>query len=108
MRTPLFAVSLFLALPASALRCGPGCYPFRLENHKKEVEVCACDAKPAFEKDFKAVVPSNEKPPKSGMPSWQADGIKVIEERNLDKQDAKEDQEKIDADAEGKRRAGLK
>lgn len=50
----------------------------------------------------------DEQPPSDKMPSWQREGVTVINAPNLEIEDRKMDQEKIDAEAEGKRRAGIK
>ncbi len=52
----------FLALPAIA--CDKGCVEYR--------ETCACDATPEKAPD---VPPSDEKPPRDKMPSYQREGI---------------------------------
>lgn len=51
---------------------------------------------------------SSEKPPKSGMPSWQAAGTVLVNAPSMADSDAKADAEKVNADKEGKRTAGIK
>lgn len=51
---------------------------------------------------------SNEKPPKDKMPSWQREGITVIDAPAMTTADEKEDLDKLNADKEGKRAAGLR
>jgi cytochrome b subunit of formate dehydrogenase len=50
---------------------------------------------------------SDEKPPTDKMPSWQREGIHVVEAPNMAYEDAKMDQERRDADAAGKKAAGI-
>jgi hypothetical protein len=51
---------------------------------------------------------SDEKPPSDKMPSYQREGITVIDAPNMAAEDTKADQEKIQADAQGKKSAGIK
>lgn len=55
-----------------------------------------------------AVKPSDELPPSDKMPSWQREGVTVVDAPNLEAQDRKDDDEKVAADKEGKSKAGLK
>jgi|SRR6266850_2337763 len=48
---------------------------------------------------------SDEKPPKDKMPSYERDGIKADTPPSLASDDAKQDQEKAQADAQGKKAA---
>lgn len=51
---------------------------------------------------------SDEKPPSDKMPSYQREGVTVINAPNMADEDAKSDRDKIDANAEGRKSAGLK
>lgn len=87
-----------LLVAANAVACQPGCYSYQ--------GICACDQ--VAEKAVQTFQPSNEKPPKSGMPSYQAENIKAEMPASMAGQDAKLDQEKADADVQGKKLAGLR
>ena len=80
-----------------AIACGKNEYEYNGE--------CVVDIKPITPDPVK---PSDEKPPEDKMPSYQREGITVIDAPNMATQDAKDDQEKLDADKEGKQRAGIK
>lgn len=54
------------------------------------------------------VQPSDEKPPSDKMPSYEREGANVIDAPNMGDADAKADQDKRDAEAQGKHSAGLK
>lgn len=66
---------------------------------------CVADIQPIT---APAVQPSDEKPPTDKMPSYQREGITVIDAPSTTASDAKADQDKADADAQGKESAGLK
>lgn len=51
---------------------------------------------------------STEKPPSDKMPSYQREGITVINAPNMALSDEKADQDKASADREGKRKAGIR
>ncbi len=51
---------------------------------------------------------SDEKPPRSGMPSWQNPNVHVLELPSLAADDANQDKARDQADVQGKKRAGLK
>jgi hypothetical protein len=51
---------------------------------------------------------SDEKPPSDKMPSYQREGIKVIDVPSTMHDDAMADQEKRDAEDQGKKAAGIK
>jgi hypothetical protein len=53
------------------------------------------------------VKPSDEKPPKDKMPSYEREGVKALMLPPLTAQDEKQDQEKTDAVAQGKSAAGV-
>lgn len=50
---------------------------------------------------------SDEKPPRDKMPSWQREGVTVVDRPSTSDSDAKADLEKVSADKEGKRTAGI-
>jgi hypothetical protein len=77
-------VLAWVALPL-LLACDQGC-----EEHSG---VCACSGTPEV---APPVIPSDEKPPKSGMPSYQAEGIKVDTPKSLISEDAKMDDKKAE------------
>lgn len=54
------------------------------------------------------VQPSDEKPPEGRMPSWQRDGVFIVDVKNWDTEDRKADQDKLDADKDGKKAAGIR
>ena len=90
----LFLTSSVFAAPVT---CGKGSFEYRGE--------CVVDIPPIT---AEAVLPSDEVPPKDKMPSWQREGITVIEAPNLADADAKADAEIRAANMEGKRAAGIK
>jgi hypothetical protein len=65
---------------------------------------CSKDIQPEI---APSVQPSDEKPPKSGMPSYQAEGVNAVMPPSCAAEDAKQDQAKAEAEAQGKRAAGL-
>lgn len=79
--------------------CRSGCFDYR--------GTCTCEIQPnkADEKDF--VKPSDEKPPKNVQPCWQTGLCTVVDAPNMASEDAKWDAEKLAADREGKRSAGI-
>ncbi len=83
---------LLLASPVVALECGKGCYEY---DH-----TCACDAAPESAPPAK---PSDEKPPRSG----RHEVTDAAMPQSLIYQDAKQDQDKKDADTAGKLAAGI-
>ena len=87
---------LLLSAPAFAVTCEKGCYEYRDE--------CACDI-PVI--TAPPVQPSDEKPPEGKMPSWQREGIQVMDAKNMAYEDAKADDEKREADEQGKKAAGI-
>lgn len=66
--------------------------------------LCASDQMPEISPSVK---PSDEKAPQSGMPSYQAAGVKATEPQSLIYQDAKQDQDRKDAESAGKIAAGV-
>jgi hypothetical protein len=87
---------VLLAVPVSAVACPKGSFEYNGE--------CAVDIQPIT---AEAVKPSDEKPPSDKMPSYQREGIKVIDAPNMAFEDAKADQDKRDADLDGKKAAGI-
>lgn len=55
-----------------------------------------------------SVKPSDEKPPEDKMPSWQRADVKVIDAPSMTASDEKADRERAEAEADGKRKAGVK
>lgn len=90
-------LAVLLLVPMSAVACDKGCYVFK--------DTCACDASPEL---APSVEPSDEKPPSDKMPSYQREGIKLIDVPSMTAADAKLDREKSDANKEGKAAAGIK
>lgn len=90
---PLILIAL-LAMPA--LACKEGYVPTDVPGVCQESDVT------------NVVKPSNEKPPSEKMPSYQREGVFIVNCPSTADADAREDQEKRDAISEGRRRAGLK
>lgn len=87
-----------LLIASQALACAPGCLPYE--------GVCAC-SQPA-EKVEQTYKPSDEKPPRDKMPSYQREGIKAEMPSSLASEDAKLDEDKAKAEIQGKKAAGIK
>lgn len=92
----MWMLLFLLAMPAWSA-CGPGCFEFR--------DGCACDAPKEIAQPVK---PSDEKPKQSGRPSFESEGLTLDERPSLAAQDQKRDDEKVAADREGKKAAGIK
>jgi len=93
-----FALMLFIPTVSIAGSCKPGYVPSDTPG------VC-------LEKPVTATNPewvSEEKPPSDKMPSYQREGITVINAPNMADEDAKSDRDRSDATAEGRKSAGLK
>ena len=90
-------ILLTFLLSSNAGACDSGCTPYQ--------GTCACDQKP---EPAPSVKPSDEKPPRSGMPSYQDPSVKATTPSNLTVQDMKWDQERTDADTQGKKAAGIR
>ena len=90
----LFSLVLFVA--PSVYACPSGCIPYH--------EVCACDQKP---EEAKAVKPDDAKPHEKGSPAYESGEVNIISAPSLTQSDEKLDQDKRNADAEGKKAAGL-
>ena len=63
---------------------------------------------PAEKDTTPSVQPLDEKPPSDKMPSYQRVGINALTPPSLAAQDARDDEEKSQADTQGKKSAGLK
>lgn len=85
------------AVLAVAVICAAGCYPYK--------DTCACDA-PV--EQAVPVKPSDDVAPTDKMPSYQREGVTVIDVPNTYAADLKADRDKADANAQGKMSAGLK
>lgn len=92
----LIVLSLLL-VSGFAVACDKGCFAFK--------DTCACDAEPY---QAETVKPSDEKPPSDKMPSYQREGVVLINAPSTADADAKADQEKAQASAEGKQAAGIR
>jgi hypothetical protein len=86
-----------VTLTAVAVTCGKGQYVYRNE--------CVDDIQPEI---AQPVQPSDEKPPEDKMPSYQREGVTVVDAPSMVDADSKADAEKASADAQGKQAAGLK
>jgi len=95
----LRVATALIATSASLNACDKGCYD--LKNG-----ICACDQTPQFSTE--TVIPSAEKPRRNGIPSWQSGEIKADMPNSLTDQDAKSDADRINADSDGKKAAGIK
>jgi hypothetical protein len=98
----IVAVIACLVLPLLLAWEAVGC-PQDCEPHG---DVCACSEAPQEDK-MSSIRPSDEKPPRSGMPSYQAEGIKAAMPDSQIQEVQHEIDEERDADAIGKKRAGL-
>ena len=85
-------------LSTSVLACDKGCEPYAKG-------LCACEGTPEASVSVK---PSDEKPPDDKLPSYEREGVKALTPPSLVTEDAKLDQEKADADKQGKKAAGIK
>lgn len=66
---------------------------------------CVVDIQPEI---AKPVEPSDEKPPADKMPSWQREGVTIVNAPSMTDEDTKADQENREANAQGMQRAGIK
>lgn len=90
-------VVLLFAGGSAVASCSKGCELYQ--------GVCVCDIQPETAPPVK---PSNEKPPKDKMPSYEREGVTLYNASSLETEDAKMDQEKKDATNQGKSSAGIK
>lgn len=91
----LVIVALFAS---NAMACNIGCSEYQ--------GICACEQKPIPD-TTPPVQPSDDKPAKSGMPSWQDPSVKAAFPQSLIYEDSKADQDRAQADSEGKKAAGI-
>lgn len=95
--TKSLIVVLFLSVPAVACPIGTLVYE----------GVCAADPRPAVVAvDY--VKPSDEKPPHHPESAWQRGDVKADMSQSKMADDEKQDQEKIEAEKQGKKAAGIK
>jgi hypothetical protein len=85
-----------LCLASVAYPCPKGSEPYQ--------DTCVYDIQPETAPPVK---PSEEKPPKDKMPSYEREGVHVLMPQSLVEEDRKQDEDKSNADAQGKRAAGL-
>lgn len=97
MKTTLLLLLISTMPTMSHGGCGTGC-----EEH---AGVCACFGTPEI---APSVQPSDEKPRHNGIPSWQSGEVIASTQPNLADVDRRADLERTNANAEGKRAAGLK
>lgn len=83
-------------MPGVAVACPKGSYEYN--------GGCEYDIQPEIAAPVK---PSSEKPPSDKMPSYQREGVVLINAPSTADADAKADQEKAQATADGRRAAGL-
>lgn len=91
-------ILIMLLLAAPVIACNKGCTEY--EGN------CACDQAP--EKAVQTFVPSEDKPSHHPQAAWERGEVKADTPPSLAASDAKLDQERAKADAEGKKDAGLK
>ena len=101
MKTTKVCVALLAMISVSALACDKGCAPYKITANQT---VCACDAVPEI---VQPVQPSDELPPKDKMPSYQREGVHADMPKSLAEDDMKMDEEKVEAEVAGKKRAGI-
>lgn len=87
-----------LLLAAPSFACKEGYVPTDVEG--------VCMAQPVQKTNPDWIV--DEKVPEDKMPSWQREGVFIVNAPDLTAQDIKEDQEKASADKAGRKAAGLK
>lgn len=98
MKKSLFILMLFMT-GSNATACAPGCAPYQ--------GTCACDQRPEVS-SLPETKPSEEKPPRDKMPSYQREGIKVDMPISMTAVIQKEIDDKNAADTQGKAAAGIK
>ena len=79
----MLIIIVLLASNANATACPSGCSEYN--------GTCACDQAPERLKPSEEIQPSNEKPPRSGLPSWQDPSVKADLPQSLIYQDAEID-----------------
>lgn len=85
-----------LLIPGVAMACPKG--------QSEWQNGCVVDIAPEIAAPVK---PSDEKPPEDKMPSWQREGIVQINCPSKSDQDTDDDKAKLEADAQGKKAAGI-
>lgn len=90
-------IIVLLLVPVVAGACPKGSSPYK--------DTCVYDLEPNI---APPVQPSDEKVPDDKMPSYQREGISIVDAPNMAYEDAKADQAKLDADKQGKKSAGIK
>jgi hypothetical protein len=93
----LIAVLLLVPAVSFAKKCPSGTEPYKGECVSSDATPYGADP----------VKPSEEKVPEEKMPSWQRPDVTVVNAPNMADADAKLDQEKAQADHDGKKAAGL-
>lgn len=93
----LLVVLAVLPVSAEALNCGKGSYEYR--------GGCVLDIQPNI---APPVQPSEELPPSDKMPSYQREGVKLVDAPSTAAEDERMDQEKIEATKQGKKAAGIR
>ncbi len=93
----LLVITCIIVASNATASCNKGCS----EYHGN----CACDEKPY--QAIPVAPSSDEAPPRSGMPSWQDPSVKADMPQSNAFEDMKMDLEKAEADAQGKRAAGI-
>lgn len=89
-------IGLIMFLAVAIFACDKGCFIYRGE--------CACDIAP---ETAPVVKPSDEKPPSDKMPSYQREGVSIVDAPNMAFLDSKADQDKRDAEIQGKKAANI-
>lgn len=89
-------IAALLLLPVVAVACPNGTTPFK--------DTCVVELEP-----YKAtpVKPSDELPPDDKMPSYQREGVVIVNAVNTSDRDKDADKAKEQADREGKHAAGI-
>lgn len=100
MKTLIVVASLLFPAVAGAVSCEKGCAEFN--------GLCACD-EPAYTAPSVPApgVVSEEKPRREQIREWESGEVKADMPQSLIFKDAQLDMEKAQADAEGKRAAGI-
>lgn len=91
------SIGLLFFLVYLAFACPKGSEPYG--------DVCVLDLKP---ETAPTVKPDDVQAPQTHNDPWKAEGVQVYDAPNTAEQDRNWDKAKADADAEGKRKAGIK
>lgn len=92
-------IALLLLLSSVAIACDKGCTEWE--------GICACDAPKASSQEPEINYASDEKPSKHPEPAYQRGEVNIVEAENMGTQDMKIDQEKAQADLDGKKAAKI-